>query len=247
METQAKGGTAVSADKTVGGRTRSYYEQIKPSTTRGRDGSRVGIEAPIGSLNLSFDEWDALIAAAFDSCGLRDGLERAAKIAESLNFSTLGQLVAALRAEASKLDGEEPRDWQAACVELQRRTSLNDEQIATALRVTVGAWASWREGRDEPHPAMKANLLPRMKAMPKVVPQHSYVRANPGIHCERCEAGYASHPVFPEPPAEERKLPLGHEYEEQGDWCGRPAPERRVGRNLCHVCGQPRSAHEPTR
>jgi hypothetical protein len=108
-------------DKTVGGRI------------EGPDFSCTGAAHRLGSLDKCWCGFEArLIAALTDahSRGLRDGLERAAtddvlwpvlwRWAQAIppsNLSTgtlhrlLTDLKAALRAEASKLDGEEPKAW----------------------------------------------------------------------------------------------------------------------------------------
>jgi hypothetical protein len=175
-------------DKTVGGRTREEWL-------------------------LWFDWQDkwaggttALVDAAFDSRGLRDGLERAAKIAdekaakavsvlEALGVKRVGSPIAVervtaldlarmFRAEASKLDGEPglghefvSDQWVGCGFKLQNQTGIG--------------------------PAYR-----------------------------RCALSYEMH--APEPPAEERKLPLGHEF-------------ASCGCTDCHHprCGQPRAAHEP--
>jgi hypothetical protein len=158
-----------------------------------------------------------LISEAFDSRGLRDGLERAAKIAdekaakavsvlEALGVKRVGSPIAVervtaldlarmFRAEASKLDGEPglghefvSDQWVGCGFKLQNQTGIG--------------------------PAYR-----------------------------RCALSYEMH--APEPPAEERKLSLGHAFDPEGPedkcWASVPTP----GTPLMQGCGQPRSAHEP--
>jgi hypothetical protein len=95
-------------DKTVGGWTREeWVDWFTPYVARWRPDIQASIKA--------------LIDAAFDSRGVRDGLERAAEmVAEGAKSFRehptqgdretallLGRLADAFRAEASKLDGEE--------------------------------------------------------------------------------------------------------------------------------------------
>jgi hypothetical protein len=196
-------------DKTVGGRTlegwQSWALHMQQSTWR-------------------FDRGDAedvaeLVAEAFGaySRGIRDGLERAARGLEdvlkqitiesegktvkiSRSVQMVVQLLAALRAEASKLDGEEPH----VC---------SPDSVSGTFCNT---------------------------ATPKT---HRGCRCVPGRcgihpHLPTCGLRLESRP---EPPAEERKPPLGHDYHGDGDSC-----EFWLSRGIPRPCGRPRSAHEPT-
>jgi hypothetical protein len=182
-------------DKTVGGQTRPWWEALFEKWLPG-----------LQSLHDLLDE-------AFEghSRGIRDGLERAAKIADECDechgskhvghYDQARCIAASIRAEASKLDGQPQRPCAAD-----------------------------PDGR--PCPDLE--------------------------HCDPCAqrdifiAGKPAPP--PEPPAEERKLPLGtrplhplgHEF--------RPHQRHDMDATCAYVyqpaghwCGQPRSAHEPTR
>jgi hypothetical protein len=168
-----------------------------------------------------------LISEAFDSRGLRDGLEKLREVCDRLLAAArytkarggaqsnevyrilLEELPAALRAEASKLDGEErckafPPSY---CDKHYHCGHYPDLPCHTCGHVYV------------PEPPAEEREHP----------------AN-----ERCSQ-YGLHRC-----AEERKLPLCPGY--QG-WTGDPTMDGRtqppMGR--CKLCGQPLSSHEPAR
>lgn len=198
----------MSADKTVGGRTREEWDRFAETY--------YGYVLPTAQLK-------ELISEAFDSRGIRDGLERAAewherRAAAKEKFSAMG---------ATAAEDRMPLRWSA-----------NDHRIcATALRAEAskldGLWAvAQREAADS-----------------------CYELNGPGVQddCRSCRGRALLAKRAPEPPAEERKLPLGRAVGCSGfkpcdgwEHCALP-------KTTCHRCYQhdhqhegfqPRSAHE---
>jgi hypothetical protein len=183
----------MSSDKTVGGQTRPWWEALFEKWLPG-----------LQSLHDLLDE-------AFEghSHGIRDGLERAANLAldgirQGLDAIDIEE---AIRAEASKLDGEESKP-------LRTFKDRAVDALVAACRRAIDT--KYIDGRSEIADALLDYL-----------------------------------DLQPEPPAEERKLPLGHEFDSVGDLgyateldiCQHPIRHPAGDQ----VCGQPRSAHEPTR
>jgi hypothetical protein len=235
-------------DKTVGGMDRSTFDCIGPSNKRPRDKSRVLISSPMGAVSLTCDEWDAFLAAAFDSRGIRDGLERAAKIADAMFVASGGEIAAAIREEASKLDGQPQRPCAAdpdgrPCPDLEHCDPCAQRDIFIA-------------GKPAPLPPSEGPVLAT------IVYDHKErtVRVERPARCQNYETERREPPrtmacvncgLLPdshaEPPSEERKLPLGRRLAEGHAAEVTPAYDDGSSAARCRCCGQPRSAHEPAR
>jgi hypothetical protein len=193
MATQAKGGAIMSADKTVGGRTRESLERWAAAATW----PQGGMDYP-GAM--------ALIAAAFDSRGLRDGLERAMKIAE-----------AATRVDFLDNATVEQREYA--------KETLRD--LIASLRAALRAEASKLDGEGQPYTLTKAVAEAALDVTRPFREARAAARR-------------------PDPPAEERKLLLGHEYRPHNnghDYCVHRVTDGYVAGSY-RDCRQPRSAHE---
>jgi hypothetical protein len=208
----------MTADKTVGGLTRLEWNMRAYVVLSVQDRRAL----------------DALLDAAFDSRGLREGLERAAEVIKPL-LEELDHLdgaeyvleralaaIATARAEASKLDGEE------------QPYTLTKAVAEAALDVTRPFREARAAARQPEPPAEERRDAHAFVVGP--VPDYCHFTAGGG----RCNQSRAWHE-----PAEERKLPLGHEFVPCG--LDRYAPGLRAPRHDdCHAlgCRQPRSAHE---
>jgi hypothetical protein len=199
----------MSADKTVGGRTREEVVSLLADLV----GSDRWPLRKATALNREIDAW--LDAVFSDSRGLREGLERGAEKFDYLAVSvTLTRLI---------------REHLQHCLRTIRDVDCPDLTaiVVEWARKIARAEASKLGGEEEPYTLTKAV-------------------AEAALDVTRPFREARAAPRRPDPPAEERKLPLGHEYRPHNnghDYCVHRVTDGYVAGSY-RDCRQPRSAHE---